>query len=255
MGLRGRKPDEQRDSVIIGMFTRGMTYEEIADVYGVTRQRIQQITKRHGITREHGGYGLQALLRVAAKKEKKDAVKARKEQKTFEIYGCSAERVRELTGTYPNGYWARKSTIYPWAAYRMQRKNAIATGKGWEITFPEWWQVWQESGKWELRGRGQGYCMARYGDSDPYSLKNVYICTIGQNFSDSYLVNSARSRLWKNPKFLKAKGYHKRGNYFYIHAKEKPRGPFKTALAARRAFLKRRREKYGDLTQNPSHAV
>jgi hypothetical protein len=46
--------------------------------------------------------------------------------------------------------------------------------------------MWQDSGKWEQRGRKQGqYCMARKGDVGPYSPDNVDIITIRQNSIDA----------------------------------------------------------------------
>src|SRR5258708_1084180 len=234
----------QRDSIMIGMFTRGMTYQEIGEAYGVSRQRIEQIMRRNGITKEQGGFGLQSLIRVAVKKEAREIALRNKEEKVFKVYGCSAEKILELTGSLPHGYWSVSSKDYPWAAYRMQRHNALGTGKGWDISFPEWWQVWQESGKWELPGRGKATSMPRYGDSGPYKMGNVYICTVGQNFADSYLVKSAHSRMLKNPNFINAKGYHEQRGKFYIHVDGRT-GPYKSALAARRAFLKKRRERYG----------
>lgn len=74
----------------------------------------------------------------------------------------------------------------PSAAYMSQRRNAGLRGIGWELTFVQWWDVWQRSGHWNDRGRGQGYCMARIGDTGPYAVGNVEIKTIGENFSESY---------------------------------------------------------------------
>lgn len=43
--------------------------------------------------------------------------------------------------------------------------------------------IWQRSGKWEQRGRGQGYVMCRRGDSGPYAEWNVFIATAAENSS------------------------------------------------------------------------
>jgi hypothetical protein len=44
------------------------------------------------------------------------------------------------------------------------------------FTFEEWCHMWEQSGKWELRGRTKGkYNMSRKGDIGPYSVDNVYI--------------------------------------------------------------------------------
>lgn len=82
----------------------------------------------------------------------------------------------------------------PSAAFLSQRSNAARRGIGWELTFVQWWKIWRDSGHWEQRGRGQGYCMARIGDTGPYAVGNVEIKTIGENFSESYYKHPWKER-------------------------------------------------------------
>lgn len=68
------------------------------------------------------------------------------------------------------------------AAYRCQRGNARRRGIAWEMTFREWWEVWEASGKWGVRGRSKGgWVMGRRGDVGPYKVGNVYICDHSEN--------------------------------------------------------------------------
>lgn len=61
-------------------------------------------------------------------------------------------------------------------AYTQQKSNAKRRGVEFVITYEEWEQVWLDSGKWELRGKGIGkYCMCRYNDEGPYAIGNVFI--------------------------------------------------------------------------------
>lgn len=70
----------------------------------------------------------------------------------------------------------------PIMAYRDQRQRAAERGVPWEFTFESWWRVWDESGKWPLRGRGgDRYAMARFGDTGPYAPDNVKIITNIEN--------------------------------------------------------------------------
>lgn len=70
-------------------------------------------------------------------------------------------------------------------AFFNQRCASRARGIGWEMTFEEWWEVWQKSGKWTERGRGHGkYQMARFGDSGPYNVANVKIITSDANLAE-----------------------------------------------------------------------
>lgn len=55
------------------------------------------------------------------------------------------------------------------------------------LTFEEWWDIWNQSGKYEQRGRGAGkYCMSRKNDTGPYALGNVYIQTIDDNNREAH---------------------------------------------------------------------
>lgn len=60
--------------------------------------------------------------------------------------------------------------------FAEQRRNAKRRGILWQLTFAEWWTLWQESGQWENRGRLRGqFCMSRFGDQGPYALDNIFI--------------------------------------------------------------------------------
>jgi hypothetical protein len=73
-------------------------------------------------------------------------------------------------------------------AFSMQRKNAERRGIDWELSLSQWWKVWEQSGHWNERGRGAGYCMCRLNDTGPYAIDNVYIATGIENMRD-YWVN------------------------------------------------------------------
>ena len=55
-----------------------------------------------------------------------------------------------------------------------------------ELTFEEWYDIWQQSGKWEERGCKKGqYVMSRKGDIGPYTKENVFIQLHGKNVSEA----------------------------------------------------------------------
>jgi hypothetical protein len=62
--------------------------------------------------------------------------------------------------------------------FAVQRSGAASRGIGWELTFEQWWQIWQESGRYHERGV---YVMARNWDVGPYAVGNVEIQTQSQN--------------------------------------------------------------------------
>ena len=76
----------------------------------------------------------------------------------------------------------------PLGKFEHQRQQAKQRGIAWDLTFDEWWAIWQDSGKWELRGPRVGqYVMARRGDAGPYSRSNVFICTSTENRRQAYV--------------------------------------------------------------------
>jgi len=182
-------PGNDRIPRIAALYREGQTLNQIGIEYGVSRERIRQLLKRVGMTGDSGGRTLLSMLTGKKKNEEKINKRENRYQK---IFGCSVDAFIGIHGRM----WshADRYTKTPAGRFYQQKRNAGKRGIGWGITLPQWWTMWQESGKWDLRGRGQGYCMARHGDSGGYTIDNVYICTIGQNFSDSYLRHSWEDR-------------------------------------------------------------
>jgi DNA-binding CsgD family transcriptional regulator len=168
-----------RDQEWGALYRQGLTLQQIGVRYGVSRERVRQCIGRIGVTRDGGGQAVLAKRNEVARLARRQrALNA----KAFKLYDCSWDEAVAIVGQAP-----RSHGKLPSASYYNQKRNAKKRGIEWAMTFPEWWKVWQDSGHWQERGRGQGYCMARYLDTGPYAVGNVYICTIGQNFSDSYL--------------------------------------------------------------------
>jgi NUMOD3 motif len=62
------------------------------------------------------------------------------------------------------------------SAYQSQKGRAKKRGIPFLLTEAQWQQIWDESGKWHLRGRGKGkYCMSRFFDRGAYEIGNVRI--------------------------------------------------------------------------------
>lgn len=172
-------------------YLAGETLQEIGNSYEVSREFVRQRIQWMGLDPKAGGKAAQTLMglhdRIAKKKATQDAI----EDRHFKRWGMTREQYRALPGSELDQNDCRN----PKRAFTEQRRNAKTRGVGWELSFADWWRIWQESGHWNERGRGEGYCMARWGDSGPYSVDNVYICTIGQNFSDHWIVRRQRKTI------------------------------------------------------------
>jgi hypothetical protein len=98
--------------------------------------------------------------------------------------------------------------------FKQQARQAKQRGLGWEFTFEAWQQMWLDSGKLHLRGKGTGkFVMARRGDVGPYSESNCFICSFEQNIRDGHLVAKERppkpqreARGWTLRPGVKARG-------------------------------------------------
>ena len=69
--------------------------------------------------------------------------------------------------------------------YNTQKSHATIRGIKWKLTFDEWKLWWEGNGGIELRGV-HGLCMARKGDTGPYSISNIECITFAQNSSDGH---------------------------------------------------------------------
>lgn len=177
-----------RDAEMVLLYRKGKTLAQIGRKYGVTRERVRQLLARFGLSAEDGGCAIRTFLKTRDSAKSGAAQQAAREALHFARWGMPREAVNALSP------FKRSDSRHPTYKFRSQKSNAAKRGIEWRMTFAEWWRVWQESGKWEQRGRGEGYCMARWADDGPYSVENVYICTIGQNFSDSYITKPASLR-------------------------------------------------------------
>lgn len=176
----GRKLDEsdqRRLEEMAALYKAGYTLERIGAQFGITRERVRQVLAKHkGMNALSGG---QHVTSEARKRRET----ARRNARYIAKYGCTFEQwqsVRDYGLQMDAG--AHRT---PLGAFRCQRNRAKKRGIGWELTFWQWWMIWQQSGRWAQRGRGQGYAMCRVGDIGPYAAGNVYIDTFIHNASES----------------------------------------------------------------------
>lgn len=98
-----------------------------------------------------------------------------------------ANRERLLAGRRERGYDAEYQRT-PRGKFNSQKMKSIARGIPWELTFDEWWKIWQDSGKWEERGSGK-YMMCRTRDEGPYAIGNVRIDDATGNIQERFAIN------------------------------------------------------------------
>lgn len=158
---------EARRAKMAEMYRQGITLAKIAAQFGMTRERVRQIISVAGMSRGNGG------ARVVADARKKSLELAR-EAKCLAEYGLPYAVIRQL----------KRDRVM--VAYRSQKKSAAMRGIKFNLTFAQWFAVWQASGKLHLRGRGKGkYVMSRMSDDGGYELGNVHIQLATENSKEA----------------------------------------------------------------------
>ena len=191
MHRRGdRKIPETTRELIVRLFTHGRTLQEIGDVFDVTRERIRQLLRAWNVAPDAGGSRMRSFVNRTDTRRRQLERKARKDSRTERVFDCSIEEVERIAGPdYARRPWVsmHKRIPGPGLMYMEQKRNAERRLVEWKFSLPEWWAVWEKSGKFEQRGRGRGnYVMARLGDRGPYSTENVYIAEFCENILDYY---------------------------------------------------------------------
>jgi DNA-binding CsgD family transcriptional regulator len=188
---RDVRPPDERASAMAAMYKAGSTLEDIGAKYEISRERVRQILSKCGLTRNDAGWrAVRAAAAEVTKRDKWNTSRKNKNERCQKFYGCSYDVLLQA-----NAGDNISRTGSPAQCYLRQRETSNKRGISWEITFPEWWKVWQDSGKWAERGRGRDrYCMSRIADRGPYRLDNVEIVTNAKNTADSYLTKPAYKR-------------------------------------------------------------
>lgn len=174
-----RKPAGEREHTMRVLYLEGYTLQQIGDQYGLTRERVRQLlTKHFSITAVDGGAAETGRRNAEERRADLEARCLAKKGCAWAEYKSLVKLGRQMMAAGSN----RERT--PIGAFNCQRQNAKARGIGWELTLWQWWQIWNLSGKWDQRGRGQGYVMCRRGDVGPYAVGNVFIAPARENSSD-----------------------------------------------------------------------
>lgn len=150
----------------------GATLQQIGLYFGASGESVRQLLLREGVPRPQHRISKTAILKQQAQQAK--AVRIKK------LWGLTVEQYESIR----QQYGPHSEPASPIRKFAEQRRNAHTRGVEWQITFAEWWGLWEASGKYEKRGRGYGYCMARFNDVGPYAVDNVEIISGRQNISD-----------------------------------------------------------------------
>jgi hypothetical protein len=178
---------EQRGIEIERSFRDGQTMQSIADIYGLSRERIRQILDKRGLIFKDGGKHVQAQRSAAVKLNRRAS---KRNLMTLHYYGCSHAEALAINGGKPIS-----TPDYPVWTFRESRRQAVSVGYEWDISIKDWWAIWQASGKWEQRGRkAESYALFRKDNQGPFSADNLEVVTFSQGISHLRKCEIARGR-------------------------------------------------------------
>lgn len=148
------------------------TLQGIADQYGVTREYIRQLLKKHGVAKTSGARSKRIC---AAKMSRGSELARRKRERYLAKYGCDVEEFEKANDF--KSPCDRSSNYYK---YRYHKHNARIRGIEFHLSFLQWLAIWGE--KIAQRGRGGDlYVMSRKMDTGAYEEGNVEIITCREN--------------------------------------------------------------------------
>jgi hypothetical protein len=83
-------------------------------------------------------------------------------------------------------YIVRAQTRYrksPKGRYVADKKNARSRNIDFALTFDEWWELWEKSGKWNLRGNRNGqFRLIRLDPRGSFCKNNVWIAPVQREY-------------------------------------------------------------------------
>jgi hypothetical protein len=258
---RGRPPIKeagQRELQMRDWYLEGKTLQEIGNLQEpkITKERVRQLLNKYfGFVREDGGNFIVCTPKKIANAIEKQKAAFNRIQSRYAIhFFCDVDQFLAIQGKHWSQTHRKTKARSPASVYFEQKKNAKTRNIEWNISFPDWWKIWQESGQWEKRGRGHGYCMTRIGDTGGYQVGNVEIKTGSQNFSDSFYKHPAKERAEKRAPYVKGTKTHCRNGH--------KRTPKNTSTIAGKKICRlcnneRARKRYAEsrLTRNSKHAI
>ncbi|MBU2791838.1 hypothetical protein HAQ01_00070 [Acidithiobacillus thiooxidans] len=174
---------EPREITMERLYRQGETLAQVGDKFGLTRERVRQILKERGVSKDQGGEALQA----ARRKEQKERTRQQRRQARQEYLaewclqalGCTIDEAVRINGGKPI---TRQRSCRPngsaYDKYLGIRNQVLLKNRTAYLSLPDWHQAWVRSGHWE-DGPGHGWCLIKIDPQKPWELNNVHVVRAG----------------------------------------------------------------------------
>jgi membrane-bound lytic murein transglycosylase len=181
-------PKEEHEK-IIKLYNMGLTYGDIATAYNVIPQDIYHVLK-HMCKIEMNSRSIPVTDKQRKNKEyvakclKEVNFTYNNEESFLKDYGMTRECFKSLTD--------KNYRLYK--QYSTQRSNAKRRSVEFKLTFQEWLDIWNSSGKLSEKGKfGNNYVMARELDIGAYEVGNVRIIKTYENLAEININRALRT--------------------------------------------------------------
>lgn len=161
--------DAKRDREIARRFLARETLTEIADDYGITRERVRQIVRREGVTPQQRGEPQRRRDAIERQKKREKARKRAREERIKQRWGISAQQYDKLRAYDEN------LNRTPMGQFQYYKHSSNARGVPFNLEFKDWWALWRQH--WHKRGRNdrEKLVMVRKDFGRPIEKGNVQV--------------------------------------------------------------------------------
>lgn len=174
---------KKRNSLIARRFKAGWTMGELSTEFGISRQRVKQLLDKRGVKAENGGRAVLRALNIKTKV-------ASRERNVKRRWGITLEHWKHLRAM-DQDFWKT-----PLGVYIRKRANVQRTSKRkWRLTFVDFLHLWEDSGKWDQRGRGdEFYGMSLIDPTKDWTRDNVVVKRLQDSVAIGIKVSLANRR-------------------------------------------------------------
>lgn len=184
------------------LYRSGYTTAEIAKQAGISQQAVGSSLRRMGVCvserpTKHSVLPLETIkdLYLSGLTQREIAAQF---GVSNEVIGLRLRKLKITRTERSYGLrqeeWVKHKESGALKLFSVSKKNAAQLGKVWNLSFKEWWAVWEASGKWDVRGYVRAFnpCMALIDSSKPYELGNVKITTVGKKIAAGRFASTKR---------------------------------------------------------------
>jgi len=167
---------KKRDEEMHALFKEGKSFSAIGIVYGISREAVRiRMKTAFGITGKDSPVVETRKAAKEATSSKLEAARAKKRQATIKrLFGCTEKTFLKINGK-PFCWHDNKSKALVFLIFRSNAMKVKTSNVKFCLTFVQWWNIWQASGKYDQKGRTEYLMVRKNGGSGDWTRANTCI--------------------------------------------------------------------------------